>query len=111
MGVGRRTEGGREKRFYRLLNCFPLVLSLVAHGDFGLLSRSLPSLSTESLAPSLPVVDLNEDVELDGDWVLSGQTKLPSPRIRINETALPVNGDYTEYHGTGMYTNYTIWLY
>ena len=57
-----------------------------------------------SLAPSLPVVDVSEDLEVDGDWLLSGQTKLPSPRILINEAALPVDGSYTEYHATGVST-------
>ena len=61
-----------------------------------------PSLSVASLAPSLLVVDVSEDLEVDEDWVLSGQTKLPSPRIRINEAALPVNGNYLEYHATGV---------
>lgn len=48
------------------------------------------------------MVDVSDDLEVDGDWLLSGQTKLPSPRIRINEAALPVNGNYLEYHATGV---------
>lgn len=49
-------------------------------------------------------MDVSEDLEVDGDWLLSGQTKLPSPRILINEAALPVDGSYTEYHATGVST-------
>lgn len=73
-------------------------------GVLGLVLGVSPSLShaAASLAPSLPVVDVSEDLEVDGDWLLSGQTKLPSPRILINEAALPVDGSYTEYHTTGV---------
>ena len=94
----------RQRDLY-YLPCLPQVLcGAISYGVLCSWAVLLPP-SAASLMPSLPVVDVSEDVEVDGDWLLSGQTKLPSPRIRINETALPVNGNYIEYHATGVCTS------
>ena len=97
-------EHMRQRDLYYLPSLPQVLCGAISYGVLCSWAVLLPP-SAASLTPSLPVVDVSEDVEVDGDWLLSGQTKLPSPRIRINETALPVNGNYIEYHATGACTS------
>jgi hypothetical protein len=69
---------------------FPLEVESVTLDDEG----------EKSVAASSPLVNLDVDIELEGEWLLSGHTRLPTPRIKINDIPLPIDGDYLEYHSS-----------